>query len=104
MIGLFCTIVPLSLANYEYEQNLVEEREGTIEEVKISKDKITLWIDGYKYTMSHSHTEEMSKIEKKVLKRGMPVEFVVGVKSKFIFDIYKKGTSSFWSGGTVRLC
>ena len=89
---VYMNLYPISLAYYEYNQEIVEEKIGVIESVEQSeKDRIYLTIDNTKYTMVDSSVSPAFIIGKDI-DEGDTVKIKFGVRSKYIFDIYELNT------------
>lgn len=86
-------LYPVSLAYYEYNHDIVEEKSGVINNIEQDvKDRIILIIDNMEYTMVDSSVSPAVIIGRDI-DEGDTVNFKFGVKSKYIFDIYKSNTS-----------
>lgn len=84
---IYVNLFPISLAYYEYNHNIVEEKIGIIESIEQNgKDRINIIIDNTEYTMVHSSVNPVVVIGRDIDK-GDTVKVIFGVKSKFIFDI-----------------
>ena len=84
---VYINLFPISLAYYEYNNNLVEEKSGVIESVEQEgKDRIIVIIDGVKYTIVHSSVNPVVTIGKDI-DTGDHVTITFGANSKFIFDV-----------------
>ena len=80
-------LFPISLAYYEYNHNLVEEKTGVVESIEQDgKDRINIIIDDTEYTIVHSSVNPVFIIGGDIDK-GDNVKIIFGVNSKFIFDI-----------------
>ena len=82
-------LYPISLAYYEYNHNLTEEKVGVIDSIEQNvKDRIYLIIDNAEYTLVDS-SESPAVIIGRDIDEGDAVKFKFGVKSKYIFEIYE---------------
>jgi len=89
---VYHNLYPISLAYYEYNQDVVEEKFGIIDSIEQDgKDRICLIIDNIEYTMVHSSVKPFVIIGKDIDK-GDAVKIKFGAKSKYIFDIYQSST------------
>ncbi len=80
---------PVSLAYYEYMNNITEEKSGTVESiVQDGKDRIHININGTIYTVVYSSKNLYNNIATDIFQGDM-VKFQVGKHSKYIFDIKK---------------
>lgn len=85
---------PISLAYYEYNHNLVEEKIGVIERIEQNgKDRISISIDNTEYTVVHSSVNPLFVIGKDI-DEGDTVKIEYGEKSRFVFDIHEISKSS----------
>lgn len=84
---IYMNLFPISLAYYEYNHNLVEEKTGVVESIEQDgKDRINIIIDDTEYTIVHSSVNPVFIIGGDIDK-GDNVKIIFGVNSKFIFDI-----------------
>lgn len=84
-------LYPVSLAYYEYKNNLAEEKIGVIDSIEQeSRDRMHFIIDNTEYTMVYSSTDPFVIIGWDI-DEGDTVKFKFGEKSKYIFDIYRSG-------------
>lgn len=89
---VYSRLYPISLAYYEYKNDLVKEEIGVIHDIDPKgKDRVHVVIDDIKYTMVHSSVRPYVNIHKDIAE-GDTVKIRYGTKSKFIFDIYKANT------------
>jgi hypothetical protein len=85
---------PISLAYYEYNHNLVEEKIGVIERIEQNgKDRISISIDNTEYTVVHSSVNPLFVIGKDI-DEGDTVKIEYGEKSRYVFDIHEISKSS----------
>ncbi len=90
---VYMNLYPISLAYYEYNNDIVEEKNGVINSIEQDgKDRINLIIDNTKYTMVHSSASPVVIIGRDI-DEGDTVKIKFGVRSKYIFDIYELNTS-----------
>lgn len=90
---VYMNLYPISLAYYEYNNDIVEEKIGVIDTIEQDgKDHINLIIDNTKYTMVHSSASPVVIIGRDI-DEGDTVKIIFGAKSKYMFDIYKSNTS-----------
>ena len=86
---VYVNLFPISMAYYEYNHNVCDEKIGVIESIERSeKDRIDITIDGTEYAMVYS-SENPIIIVGKDIGEGDTVKFVFGVKSRYIFDMYR---------------
>lgn len=92
--AFFCvykSLYPISLAYYEYQNNLVEEKVGVIESIEQDgKDRILISIDGTIYTMVYSSLKPYNHVTIDIVK-GDTVWVLTGEHSLYIFDICEMG-------------
>ena len=108
---VYTNLYPSSLAYYEYNHSIVEEKIGIVESIEQNgKDRINIIIDNTEYTMVHSSVNPAVIIGWDI-DEGDTVKFKFGVKSKFIFDIYRSDTCSYQNtpaniafGGQKAVC
>lgn len=90
---IYMNLFPISLAYYEYNCAFVEEKYGVIENIEQDgKDRINIIIDNTEYKIVHSSISPVIILGRDI-DEGDTVKIKYGVKSKFIFDIYKSNTS-----------
>ena len=86
---IYVNLFPISLAYYEYNQDIAKEKTGIIKSIEQDgKDRIYLIIDDTEYTIVDSSVDPAFDSGKDI-KEGDTVSFKYGVNSKFIFDIYE---------------
>jgi len=86
---VYVNLFPISMAYYEYNHNVCDEKIGVVESIERSeKDRIDITIDGTEYAMVYS-SENPIIIVGKDIGEGDTVKFVFGVKSRYIFDMYR---------------
>ena len=91
---VYMNLYPISLAYYEYNHNIVEEKIGVINSIEQDgKDRIDLIIDNTEYRLVHSSTDPAVIIGKDIAE-GDAVRVTFGAKSKYVFDIYKSNTTT----------
>lgn len=91
---IYVNLYPISLACYEYNHNIVEEKIGVINSIEQDgKDRIDLIIDNTEYRLVHSSTDPAVIIGKDIAE-GDTVRVTFGAKSKYVFDIYKSNTKT----------
>ena len=95
LIGLWAYFIvyrwtyPISLAYYEYKNNLAEEKSGVIDSIdRKNRDYIHIKIDDTIYIMAYNSQDPYNNVTIDIV-RGDTVRFVAGEKSKYIFDISK---------------
>lgn len=106
---VYMNLYPISLAYYEYRNEIIEEKIGVIENIdQDGKDRINIIVNNKEYTIAHSSASpvviigrDIDKVDivnfkeitkgtaRCVIDEGDTVKFKFGAKSKFIFDIYK---------------
>ena len=92
---VYVNLFPISMAYYEYNHNVCDEKIGVIESIERSeKDRIDITIDGTEYAMVYS-SENPIIIVGKDIGEGDTVKFVFGVKSRYIFDMYRLNAVSW---------
>ena len=91
---VFVNLYPISLAYYEYNNNLVEEKIGILDNMEIDgKDRMRLILDGTEYTVVYSSIEPYVVVGKDI-KEGDTVEIKFGERSKYIFEIRESDAGS----------
>ena len=89
---VYMNLYPISLAYYEYNHDFTEEKIGVIDGIgQDGKDRMNLIIDNTEYTMIYSSVSPAVIIGKDI-DEGDTVKIKFGVRSKYIFDIYKLNT------------
>lgn len=84
---VYLNLYPVSLAYYEYNNDLKEEATGVIDNIeREGKDRIHLIIDDTKYTMVYSSISSFAGIDGDI-DEGDIVCFSFGKESNYIFDI-----------------
>ncbi len=82
-------LLPISLAYYEYNHDLAEEKTGVIESIEQdTKDRIYIIIDNTEYVMVHSSASPAVIIGRDI-DEGDTVKVKFGERSKFIFEIFR---------------
>lgn len=82
-------LFPISLAYYEYNHDLTEEKIGIIESIEQDgKDRIIIVINGEEYKIVDSSVRPVIVLGRDIDK-GDIVKFRFGETSKFIFDVIK---------------
>lgn len=98
---VYHNLYPISLAYYEYNQDVVEEKFGIIDSIEQDgKDRMHFIIDNKKYTMVYSSVSPFFNIiangdtvkirfgeNSKFIDEGDMVQIQFGEKSMYIFDI-----------------
>lgn len=86
---VYLNAYPISLAYYEYKNNLTEEKIGVVDSIgQDDKDHMHISIDGTKYTVAYSSQKPYANGTKGI-KKGDTVWILVGENSMYIFDISK---------------
>ena len=87
MCFVYMQLSPISLAYYEYNHDIVEEKTGVINSIEQDgKDRMNLIIDNAEYTMVYSSTEPNVIIGRDI-DEGDTVKIKFGEKSMYIFEI-----------------
>ena len=90
---VYMNLYPISLAYYEYNSDFAEEKIGVIDSIELDgKDRMDIIIGNTEYTMVYSSVEPAVIIGKEI-DEGDTVKVKFGVRSKYIFDIYKLNTN-----------
>lgn len=93
MVFVYMNLYPISLACFEYDHDIVEEKIGVINNIEYDvKDRMNLIIDNTEYTMVYSSVSTDDIIGRDI-DEGDTVKIKFGTKSKYIFDIYRSNTS-----------
>ena len=80
-------LYPISLAYYEYNHNIVEEKIGVIESIEQNvNDRMYITIGDTDYTVVYSNAVYFEYFGNDVVE-GTKVRIQFGTKSKIIFDI-----------------
>ena len=86
---IYVNLYPISLAYYEINHELTEEKIGVVDVVEQSgKDRVHLIIDDIEYTMVYSSARPYFIVGVDI-KDGDTVKIKFGTSSKYIFDIDK---------------
>ncbi len=86
---IYVNLLPISLAYYEYNHDLAEEKTGVIESIEQdTKDRIYIIIDNTEYVMVHSSASPAVIIGRDI-DEGDTVKVKFGERSKFIFEIFR---------------
>ncbi len=86
---IYVNLLPISLAYYEYNHDLAEEKTGVIESIEQdTKDRIYIIIDNTEYVMVHSSSSPAVIIGRDI-DEGDTVKVKFGERSKFIFEIFR---------------
>ena len=86
---VYVNAYPISLAYYEYKNNLAEEKIGVIDSIDQDvKDRIHINIDGTVYTMVYSSQKPYNNVTIDIV-QGDTVWLLAGENSMYIFDISK---------------
>ena len=84
---VYLNLLPISLAYYEYKNNVVQETTGVVEYIEQNgKDRINIIIDDTEYTIVHSSVHPVI-IPGRDIDKGDIVKIKFGTNSKYIFDI-----------------
>lgn len=84
---VYLNLLPISLAYYEYKNNVVQETTGVVEYIEQNgKDRINIIIDDTEYTIVHSSVHPVI-IPGRDIDKGDIVKIKFGINSKYIFDI-----------------
>lgn len=84
---VYLNLLPISLAYYEYKNNVVQETTGVVEYIEQNgKDRINIIIDDTEYTIVHSSVHPVI-IPGRDIDKGDVVKIKFGINSKYIFDI-----------------
>lgn len=84
---VYRNLFPISLAYYEYKNNVVQETTGVVEYIEQNgKDRINIIIDDTEYTIVHSSVHPVI-IPGRDIDKGDVVKIKFGINSKYIFDI-----------------
>ena len=87
---VYTNLYPISLAYYEYNHNIVEEKIGVINSIEQeSKDRINIIIDDTEYTMVHSSESPFVVIGKDIDEEDVVV-ITFGENSKYIFEVQRQ--------------
>lgn len=86
---LYINLFPVSLAFYEYNHNIAEEKIGIIDSIEPKgKDRLYFVIDNTEYTMVYSSQDPYKGVGEKI-KAGDNVRILFGKKSGYVFDIWE---------------
>ena len=84
---VYINLYPISLAYYEYNHDIVEEKTGVINSIEQDgKDRMNLIIDDAEYTMVYSSAKPNVIIGRDI-DEGDTVKIKFGEKSMYIFEI-----------------
>ncbi|MBR6502003.1 MAG: hypothetical protein IKT42_01020 [Clostridia bacterium] len=89
---VYRSLYPISLAYYEYKNDLTNEKIGVIYNIEqLNQDRMKFVIDDTKYTIVYSWEKPLANIGKDIV-NGDVVKIVYGKNSKFVFNMYKQKT------------
>lgn len=92
---VYVNAYPISLAYYEYKNNIAEEKVGVIDSMEQEgKDRVRITIDDTDYTIVYSSQKPYANGTKGI-KQGDSVRVLVGEHSGYIFDIQKADSKSY---------
>jgi len=96
-LWIFCIklLYPISLAKYEYDNNIYDVEKGFVESVELDgKDRINVIIDGVEYKIVYGSADPDSIEIGKDIDKDDYVEIKYGKHSRFIFDFSKQKSIS----------